>query len=89
MIEIYMCIEVLCALSINYEFYNYTTISPFKGDKLMLSPFKGDELMLSPFKDDELMLSPFKDDELMLRPFKGDEINYLRTIEESCVLYNS
>ena len=44
---------------------------------------------ISPFKGDELMLSPFKGDELMLRPFKGDEINYLRTIEESCVLYSS
>ena len=42
-------IEMLCALSINYEFYNHTTISPFKGDELMLSPFMGDELMLSPF----------------------------------------
>ncbi|KAH1222793.1 hypothetical protein GmHk_12G035871 [Glycine max] len=58
-------------------------VSPLRG------PFKGDELMLRPFKDDELMLSPFKGDELMLRPFKGDEINYLRTIEESCVLYSS
>ena len=52
-------IEMLCALSMNYELYNHTTISPFKGDELMLSPFKGDELMLSPFKGDELMLSPF------------------------------
>ena len=29
----------LCALSINYELYNHTTIKPFKGDELMLSPF--------------------------------------------------
>ena len=64
---------------VNYELYNRTTIRPFKGN----------ELMLSPFKSDELMLRPFKGDELMLRLFKGDEINYLRTIEESCVLYNS
>ena len=64
---------------VNYELYNHITIRPFKGNKLMLIPFKGDELMLSPFKGDELML----------RPFKGDEINYLRTIEESCVLYSS
>ena len=26
-------IEMLCALSINYELYNHTTISPFKGDE--------------------------------------------------------
>ena len=52
-------IEMLCALSINYELYNHTTISPFKSDELMLSPFKGGELMLSPFMGDELMLSPF------------------------------
>ena len=45
--------------------------------------------MLRPFKGDELMLSPFKGDELMLSSFKGDQINYLRTIEESYVLYNS
>ena len=43
-------------------------------------------MTISPFKGDELMLSPFKGDELMLRLFKDDEINYLRTIEESCVL---
>ena len=52
-------IEILCALSMNFELYNHTTISPFKGDELMLSPFLGDELMLSPFKGNELMLSPF------------------------------
>ena len=63
----------------NYGLYNYTTIRPFKDDELILSPFKGDELMLRPFKGAELMLIPFK----------GDEINYLRTIEESCVLYSS
>jgi len=74
---------------VNYELYNHTTISPFKDAELMLRPYKGDELMLSPFKGDELMLRPFKGDELMLRPFKGDEINYLKTIEESCVLYSS
>ena len=67
-------IEILCALGIHYELYNHTTISPFKGDKLMLSLFLGDELMLSPFKSDELMLSPFKGDELMIRPLKGDEL---------------
>ena len=44
---------------------------------------------IRPFKGDELMLIPFKGDKLMLRPFKGDEINYLRKIEESCVLYSS
>jgi len=27
----------------NYEFYNHTTIRPFKGDELILRPFKGDE----------------------------------------------
>ncbi|KAH1195050.1 MDIS1-interacting receptor like kinase 2 [Glycine max] len=63
----------------NYGLYNHTTIRPFKDDELILSPFKGDELMLRPFKGAELMLIPFK----------GDEINYLRTIEESCVLYSS
>ena len=43
-------------MSINYELYNHTTISPFKGDELMLSPFKGDELMIRPLKGDELKL---------------------------------
>ena len=38
----------------NYELYNHTIISPFKGDELMLSPYKGTELMLSPFKGDEI-----------------------------------
>ena len=44
----------------NYELYNHTIISPFKGDELMLSPFKGNELMLSLFNGDELMLRPLR-----------------------------
>ena len=39
-------IEMLCALSINYELYNHMTISSFKGDELILSPFKDDKLKL-------------------------------------------